>query len=169
MVWAWHEDAGGVYVFEWVGEWIGEALATAGGCVGESAAASAYVAGAGAVAAVSASDELEELEQTEPSFIQLFTFVMASVSLEGGWGSEAYEWSWTCGVTVICSGEWGSEVGERGSVTYVYVYEDEDVCDTVWWWGVWRWWWWWVTSAKRLCSAIGELVIHTDRSGKIQF
>ena len=41
----------------------------------------AYVAGAGALAAVSASAELEELEQTEPSFIQLFTFAMASVCL----------------------------------------------------------------------------------------
>ena len=61
-------------------------MASAGGCVGEVAAASAYVAGAGAgaLAAVSASDELEESEQTEPSFIQLFTFVMASVCLEGG-------------------------------------------------------------------------------------
>ena len=41
MVWAWHEDAGAVYVFEWVGEWIGEAITNAGGCVGEAAAASA--------------------------------------------------------------------------------------------------------------------------------
>ena len=63
-------------MFEWVRECIGEAMASAGGCVGEAAAASAYVAGVGALAAVSASDELE---QTEPSFIQLFTFVMASV------------------------------------------------------------------------------------------
>ena len=37
-----------------------------------------------ALAAVSASDELEESEQTEPSFIQLFTFVMASVCVVGG-------------------------------------------------------------------------------------
>ena len=70
-------------MFEWVGEWIGEAIASAGGCVGEAAAASAYVAGAGALAAVTASDELEESEQTEPSFIQLFTFVMASVCVIG--------------------------------------------------------------------------------------
>ena len=49
------------------------AIASAGGCVGEAAA------GVGALAAVSASDELEESEQTKPSFIQLFTFVMASV------------------------------------------------------------------------------------------
>ena len=40
-------------------------------------------AGIGALAAVSASDELEESEQTEPSFIQLFTFVMASVCVIG--------------------------------------------------------------------------------------
>ena len=46
--------------------------------------ASAYIAGTGEVAAVSALAELEELEQTETSFIQLFTFVMASVCLEGG-------------------------------------------------------------------------------------
>ena len=32
-------------MFEWVGEWIGEAIASAGGCVDEVAAASAYVAG----------------------------------------------------------------------------------------------------------------------------
>ena len=57
---------------------------SAGGCVGEVAAASAYVAGAGVLAAVSISDELKELEQTEPSFLQLFTFMMASVCLEGG-------------------------------------------------------------------------------------
>ena len=66
-------------MFEWVGEWIGEAIASADGCVGEAAAASAYVAGVGALAPVSVSDELEESEQTVPSFIQLFTFVMASV------------------------------------------------------------------------------------------
>ena len=66
----------------------GEAIASAGGCVGEAAAASAYVAGVGALAAVTASDELEGSEQTEPSFIQLFTFVMASVCVVG---SEAYE------------------------------------------------------------------------------
>ena len=66
-------------MFEWVGEWIGKAIASAGGCMGEAAAASAYVAGVGELAAVPASDELEESEQTEPSFIQLFTFVMASV------------------------------------------------------------------------------------------
>ena len=89
MVWAWHEYTGGVYVFEWVGEWIGEAIASAGGCVGEADAASAYVARAGELTAVSASAELEGLEQTEPSFIQLFTFVMVSVCFEGGWGSEA--------------------------------------------------------------------------------
>ena len=70
-------------MFEWVGEWIGEAIASAGGCVGEAAAASAYVAGVGALAAVTASDELEESEQTEPSFIQLFTLVMASVCVIG--------------------------------------------------------------------------------------
>ena len=75
-------------MFEWVGEWIGGAIASAGGCVGEAAAASAYVAGVGALAAVTASDELEESEQTEPSFIQLFTFVVASVCVVG---SEAYE------------------------------------------------------------------------------
>ena len=75
-------------MFEWVGEWIGEAIASDGGCVGGAAAASAYVAGAGALAAVSASDELEESEQTDPSFIQLFTFVMASVCVRG---SVAYE------------------------------------------------------------------------------
>ena len=75
-------------MFEWVGEWIGEATASADGCVGEAAAASAYVAGVGALAAVTASDELEESEQTEPSFIHLFTFVMASVCVVG---SEAYE------------------------------------------------------------------------------
>ena len=46
--------------------------------------ASAYVADACALPAVSASDEIKDLEQTEPSFIQLFTFVMASVCLEGG-------------------------------------------------------------------------------------
>ena len=44
--------------------------------MGEAAAASAYVAGVGALTAVSASDESK---QTKPSFIQLFTFVMASV------------------------------------------------------------------------------------------
>ena len=66
-------------MFEWVGEWIGEAIASAGGCVGEAAAASAYVAGVGALAAVPASDELEESKQAESSFIQLFTLVMASV------------------------------------------------------------------------------------------
>ena len=75
-------------MFEWVGEWIGETIVSAGGCVGEAATASAYVAGVGAPAAVTASDELEESEQTEPSFIQLFTFVMASVCVIG---SEAYE------------------------------------------------------------------------------
>ena len=75
-------------MFEWVEEWIGEAIASAGGCVGEAAAASAYVAGVGALSAVSASDELEESEQTEPSFIQLFTFVMVSVCVIG---SVAYE------------------------------------------------------------------------------
>ena len=46
--------------------------------MGEAAAASAYVVGVGALAAVSASDEPEESEQTEPSFIQLFTFVICS-------------------------------------------------------------------------------------------
>ena len=51
----------------------------------------AYVAGAGKVAAVSSSAELEE--QTEPSFTQLFSFVIASVCLEGGRGSEAHECS----------------------------------------------------------------------------
>ena len=56
-----------MYGFEWVGEWIGEAIASAGGCVGEAAADSAYVAGVGALAAVSASDELEESEQTASS------------------------------------------------------------------------------------------------------
>ena len=75
-------------MFEWVGEWIGEAIASAGGCVGEAAVASAYVAGVSTLAAVSDSDELEESEQTEPSFIQLFTFVMASVCVIG---SAAYE------------------------------------------------------------------------------
>ena len=70
-------------MFEWVGEWIGEAISSAGGCVGEAAAASAYVAVVGALAAVTTSDELEESEQTEPSFIQLFTFVMASVCVIG--------------------------------------------------------------------------------------
>ena len=89
MVWSSHEGAGGVYVFECVGEWIGETIACAGGCVSEADAASAYVAGAGEVAAVSAAAELDGLEQTEPSLIQLFTFVMASVCLEGRWGSEA--------------------------------------------------------------------------------
>ena len=66
---------------------------SAGGCVGEAAVASAYVAGIGGLAAVSASAELEGIEQTEPSFIQLFTFVMTSVCLEGGCGSEAYDLS----------------------------------------------------------------------------
>ena len=75
-------------MFEWVGEWIGEAIASAGGCVGEAVAASPYVTGVGALAAVSSSDELESSEQTEPSFIQLFTFVMASVCVIG---SVAYE------------------------------------------------------------------------------
>ena len=46
-------------MFEWVGEWIGEAIASAGGCVGEAAAASVYVAGVSVLTAVSASDELE--------------------------------------------------------------------------------------------------------------
>ena len=64
MVWAWHEGARGVYVLKWVGEWIGEAIVSVDGSVGEAAAASAYVAGAGKVAAVSASAELEGLEQT---------------------------------------------------------------------------------------------------------
>ena len=36
-------------MFEWVEEWIGEAIASAGGCVGEAAAASAYVADVGAL------------------------------------------------------------------------------------------------------------------------
>ena len=63
---------------------FGEAITSFGGCVGEATAASAYVAVVGALAAVSASDEPEESEQTEPSFIQLFTFVMASVCVEGG-------------------------------------------------------------------------------------
>ena len=81
------------------------------------------------------------------------------------------------GVTVVCSGEWRSEVGERGSVTYLYVYEDVDVCDgeafdggdggelgisgiseMV------------ESSSKRLCSATGvpsaESVIHIDKSDK---
>ena len=31
------------------------------------------------------------------------------------------------GGAMICSGDGRSEVGERGSVTYVYVYEHEDV------------------------------------------
>ena len=60
------------------------AIASAGGCVDGAAAAFAYVAGAGKVAASSASSKLEWLEQTEPSFIQLCTFVMASVCLEDG-------------------------------------------------------------------------------------
>ena len=51
--------------------------------MGEAAAASAFVAGVGALAAVTASNELEESKQTEPSFIQLFTFVMASVCVIG--------------------------------------------------------------------------------------
>ena len=89
MVCAWHEGARGVYVFEWVGEWIGEAVASAGGCVGEADVVSVYVAGAGGFPAVSTSAELEGLEQTEPSFIQLFTFVMASLCLADGWGCEA--------------------------------------------------------------------------------
>ena len=75
-------------MFEWVGEWIGEAVASAGVCVGEAAVATAYAAGVGALATVSASDELEESEQTDPSFIQLFTFVMAPVCVRG---SVAYE------------------------------------------------------------------------------
>ena len=52
-----------------------EAMASAGCCVGEATAASAYVAGDGKVAATagSASTELEGLEQAEPSFIQLCT------------------------------------------------------------------------------------------------
>ena len=70
-------------MFQWVGEWIGEAIASAGSCVGEAAEASAYIAGVGELAAVTASDELEESKQTEPSFIQLFTFVMASVCVIG--------------------------------------------------------------------------------------
>ena len=56
--------------------------------MGGAAAASAYVAGVGALAAVSASDDLEKSEQTDPSFIQLFTFMMASVCVRG---SVAYE------------------------------------------------------------------------------
>ena len=32
---------------------------------------------------------------------------------------------------MICSGDGRSEIGERGSVTYVYVYEHEDVCECV--------------------------------------
>ena len=68
---------------------LGEAIASAGGCVGEAAAASAYVAGVGALAAVTASDELEESEQTEAIFHPVVhTFVMASVCVVG---SEAYE------------------------------------------------------------------------------
>ena len=63
---------------------VGVAIASAGGCVSGAAAAYAYVAGVGKVAVGSASTELEWLEQTEPSFIQLCTFVMASVCLEGG-------------------------------------------------------------------------------------
>ena len=46
-------------MFEWVGECIGEAIPSDGGCVGEVAAVSAYVVGVSALAAVSASDELE--------------------------------------------------------------------------------------------------------------
>ena len=57
---------------------------SAGGGVGEAAAASAYVAGTGKVAAGPASSELDWLEQPEPSSIQLCTFVMASVWLESG-------------------------------------------------------------------------------------
>ena len=34
-------------------------------------------------------------------------------------------------MTVISSGDGRSETGERGSVTYVYVYEHEDVCEGV--------------------------------------
>ena len=49
--------------------------------MGEAAAASAY---AGKVATGYVSTELEWLEQTKPSFIQLCTFVMASVCLEDG-------------------------------------------------------------------------------------
>ena len=56
---------------------------------------------------------------------------MASVCLEGGRGCEAYERSRTCGVTVIYSVERRSEIGERRSVTYVCVYEHEDVCGGV--------------------------------------
>ena len=66
-------------MFECVGEWVGEVIASAGGCVGGADAASAYVTGAGKVDAGSASTELEWLEQTEQSVIQLCTFVMVSV------------------------------------------------------------------------------------------
>ena len=34
---------------------------------------------------------------------------------------------------MISSGEGISETWEHGSVTYVYVYEHEDVCEGVWW------------------------------------
>ena len=82
---------------------------------------------------------------------------------------------------MICSGDGRSEIGERGSVTYVYVYKHEDVCEgmcgseacdrgvggesgisgiseTV------------DSSAKRFCTATGvpsrEFVTQTDKSGK---
>ena len=66
-------------------------------------------------------------------------------------------------------------------MTYVYVYEDEDVCDDVYGdeafdgvvggeLGISGIFEMVDSSAKRLCSATGvpseELVIHTDRSGK---
>ena len=32
---------------------------------------------------------------------------------------------------MVCFGDGRSEIGERGSVTYTYVYEHEDVCEGV--------------------------------------
>ena len=61
---------------------IDEAMASAGVFVCVAAAAFVYVAGAGELAAFSATSEPGGLEQTEPSFIQLCTFLIVSVCLE---------------------------------------------------------------------------------------